>query len=120
MKKFLTFFFVTLGVIFFVLICAGAYVWVTDTYGIRSLVGVFTGMDVDITPSAVDKNPMLSPVQEAALEQAGIDPATVPTTISADQEACATAKLGAARVAEIQAGDVPTPLEIATASECFQ
>jgi len=120
MKKLLTYFFVTLGVIFFVIICSAAYIWFTDMYGVRSLVGAFTGAETSITPSVVDKNPALSPTQEAALEQIGIDPAAVPTTISPAQEACATEILGAARVAEIKAGDTPTLTEFAQARSCFE
>jgi hypothetical protein len=120
MKKFLTYFFVTLGVIFFILMCAGAYLWFADPYGVRPLIDALRGAETSITPSPTDKNPALSPVQEAALEQVGIDPAAVPTTITPAQEACATEILGAARTAEIKAGDAPTLTEIAQARQCFE
>jgi hypothetical protein len=120
MKTFLTYFFVTLGVTFFILLCAAAYLWFADPYGVRPLIDAMRGAETTIVPSPVDKNPALSPVQEAALEQVGIDPAAVPTSITPAQEACATEVLGAARVAEIKAGDAPTLPEIAQARECFE
>jgi hypothetical protein len=121
MKTFLTRFFVTLGVIFFLLICAGAYVWVTDTYGVRTIVTVLRGgtAEVALPEDRVDKNPVMNEQQEAALEAVGIDPASVPTSISPSQEDCFVEALGQVRVDEIKAGDTPTATEIVKGRECM-
>lgn len=116
MKKFFTIFFVTLGVIFLVLILVGAYLFVFDPLHLRS------GSNESTAPTGaaqVDKNPILSPSQEQALETFGIDPATVPSSITPEQEACFTKILGAARVAEIKAGDSPTATEYFKAKSCI-
>ena len=69
-----------------------------------------------VTPEA---NSLLTPAQSAALEFVGIDPATLPTTITPEQEECFISVLGADRVAAIKAGAVPSPLEIFAARECL-
>ena len=66
-----------------------------------------------------DRNSRLSDSQEKTLETFGIDPADVPTEITAEQEACFVAKLGAERVAEIKAGDSPTATEYFKAKDCM-
>lgn len=116
MKKFLTIFFVTLGVIFFALILALIYVFTFDPFHLRQTFVGETG-SATATESA-DKNPALSPAQEKALETFGVDAASVPSSITPAQEACFTAELGAERVAEIKAGDMPTPTEFFKAKAC--
>ncbi len=122
MKKFLTYFFVTLGVVFFIIICAGAYIWFADPFEIRPFISVMTGKDASefIETSSVDKNPALSPAQESALEKIGIDPATLPTSITSEMENCFVSKLGESRVSEIKTGDSPTPTEIFTTRSCYE
>jgi hypothetical protein len=143
MKTFLTRFFVTLGVLFFLLLCAGAYLWFADPFELRPLVSMLmtpaashstpsadsnaasaeTPSATDSTsPSAVqaEAKSSLSPEQVSALEKIGIDPATLPTTITPAQEACFTEKLGAPRVAEIKAGATPSAAEFFTARSCLQ
>ena len=136
MKKILTYFFVTLGVIFFVLICVLMYIWFADPFNIRPMITMLTadspsssvGVNESIpaTPNAVppkptvDKNPALTNAQEEALESIGINPANLPSTITPEMEACFTTKLGVARVSEIKAGDSPTPIEVFTTRECYE
>ena len=121
MKKILTRFFVTLGVIFFIIICVGAYIWFADPFEIRPLINTLTSGDGTVTVSdGVDKNPTLSESQETALEKIGIDPAILPTTITSEMEACFTEKLGAKRVLEIKNGDSPTATEVFTAHSCYE
>ena len=43
MRRFFSFFFHTLGVIFFLLICAGAYLWFADPFGMRPLLDSLKG-----------------------------------------------------------------------------
>ncbi len=122
MKKFLNIFFVTLGVIFFLLIIGGIVVYFTDPLGLWS-VEVVTKTDetTKTTGSAttVDKNPALNAAQEKALETFGIDPATVPTSITPAQEACFIEKLGASRVEEIKAGATPSMTDYFKANGCI-
>jgi hypothetical protein len=142
MKKILTYFFVTLGVIFFALICGGAYIWFADPFEIRPLIEMLTADTPEVTstldakastsqvegsaqsatvPTAVvDKNPALSPTQEAALETIGIDPASLPNSITPEMEVCFTEKLGASRVAEIKAGASPSATEIFATRSCYE
>ena len=123
MKKLLTYFFCTLGVIFFLLLCVGSYIWFADPFEVRPLISAFTSSEIAppvVGAPAVDKNPALSPTQESALENIGIDPASIPSTITPDQEACFITKLGSARVAEIKAGDTPSAAEFFTARSCIE
>ena len=69
--------------------------------------------------TSTDKNPLLSEKQEDALIKAGIDPATLPTSITPAMEACFESKLGIERVKAIKAGDLPTLPEIIVAKTCL-
>lgn len=129
MKKFLTIFFVTLGVIFFGILCLVAYLWFADPFGLRPLFTSTAGMAEVVsetvepeepTATSVDKNPNLTPAQEDALTLIGIDPAGLPSEVSQDQYSCFVRVLGEARVLEIKAGEAPTPIEIFKAKECLQ
>jgi len=117
MKKLLNIFFVSLGVIFLALILVGVYLFTFDPLNIKPLLFSDT-TDVE-SVEQVDKNPMLSPSQEKALSTFGIDPASVPSSITPEQEACFTEKLGEERVAEIKAGDTPTVTEFFEARDCI-
>lgn len=128
-KRFFSFLFYTLGVIFFLILCAGAYLWYADPFEIRPLLEGLKGdvttvtatVTSEVTEKAIeDKHPALSATQERALEVVGIDPAKVPTTITPEQEACFTETLGAERVAEIKAGASPSATEIFKARECVE
>ena len=125
MKKILNVFFVTLGVIFFIILCGLAYIWFADPFNIRPFVSVLTAESTEASislkgGSIKDKNPVLSSEQEAALESIGINPENLPSTITPEMEACFTAKLGSARVAEIKAGASPTAVEVFTTRECYE
>lgn len=61
----------------------------------------------------------LSGGQVDALTSLGIDPADVPASISAEQEACFAGVLGEARVGEIKAGAVPSTFEFFKAKSCI-
>ncbi len=124
MKKFLQIFFMILGIIFFLLIIAGIYLYVADPYGIKPLLQNSYGQPASTTKNtnnaAVDKNPMLSPAQEQALEKVGIDPAKLPTQITPAMEACFYAKLGEKRANEIKNGAEPTANDYLLARSCAQ
>lgn len=137
MLKVLNYFFVTLGVIFFLLLLAGAYFYVTDPYNLKPLLfpeerevtspdtGDMTETDTTATPApttpaTTDRNPALNEEQEAALETFGIDPASLPSEITPEQEACFVNILGQSRVDEIKAGDSPTTIEFFRARSCIE
>jgi hypothetical protein len=120
MKKFLNIFFVALGVIFFILILVGMYLFIVDPLNLKPLLFDAKSEVTETAGDNSDKHPALNEQQEAALETFGIDPATIPSQISPDQEACFVEKLGAERVSEIKAGAAPTATDFFTARNCLQ
>ncbi|MCA9358235.1 hypothetical protein KC902_03165 [Candidatus Kaiserbacteria bacterium] len=130
MKKLFSIFFMALGVIFFVLILFSVYLYVVDPFNLKPLftdgasvapIAAEAATNLVATSSAVvDKNPALSPSQEATLESFGINPAAVPSNISSEQEACFEAALGVSRVTEIKAGAAPTATDLFKARSCLQ
>jgi len=122
MKKFLQIFFIVLGIIFFIIIIAGAYLYVADPYEIKSLIKSLTEQTTPIKQEkgvVVDKNPLLSPTQEQMLEKVGIDPSTLPTKITPAMEQCFYDKLGNKRANEIKGGSDPTPGDYFLARSCL-
>lgn len=123
MKKFLTVLFVTLGVIFFLVILAVVLFFAFDPLGIRSsMLDVQTEVreSTSSTSAAEDKNPLLTPTQEKALETIGVNPAELPSEITPEMEECFADKLGEERVSEIKAGDTPSAFEYFKARGCVQ
>jgi len=126
MKKLLTYFFCTLGIIFFLILCGLAYLWYADPFEIRPVIeGFRTAPSASVSTDAeaaavVDKNPGLNAEQERALETIGIDPAKLPSEITLEMKICFTEILGAARVAEIEAGGAPTATEVFQTRECYR
>lgn len=123
MKKFLEIFFIILGVIFFILLLAGTYLYVADPFGIKPFIN---GLGSKAAPApkqagtnTVDKNPLLTPAQEQTLEKIGIDPATLPTKITPAMEACFYRKLGDRRTNEIKNGATPTAADYFAARSCI-
>lgn len=118
MKKFFTIFFVTLGVIFLLLIIAAVCLFIIDPLNLRSVY-----FNNSATPSSTDSaqgdHPYLSESQEKALRAVGVDPASLPSEITPEQEACFESKLGEARVAEIKSGDSPTMNDYFQAKDCI-
>ncbi len=140
-KKLLNYFFVSLGVIFFFLLCVLAYVWFADPFGIRPFIDMMRANDANtIVPSmtvpaegeagetteeqdatqSTDKHPALSPTQESALESVGLDPAKLPQTMTPEMEDCFTTILGEARVTQIKEGDSPTATEVFKTRSCYE
>lgn len=132
MKKILTQIFVGLGVIFLILIFIGVYFVIADPYNLKPM--IFGSDPIKVEPqnkatNTKTTNPSTSPTaaggfqlsdaQKQALTSFGIDPATVPSSISAEQEACFTTALGEARVGEIKAGAVPSAFEFLKAKSCI-
>lgn len=113
MKNFLNIFFVTLGVIFFIIILVGVFLYAMDS------LNLFGDDASQASDDSGGGHPLLSESQEKALETFGIDPASVPSEITPEQEACFESKLGEERVAEIKAGDSPTMSEYLKAKDCI-
>ena len=128
-------FFVTLGVIFFILILAGIYFYITDPLNLRPLIAGSRNSEtpaehIDQTEQIsqngqtsqteqTNRNSFLSESQQQALETFGINPENIPSEITAEQEACFVAVLGGERVAEIKAGASPTMTEYYRARDCL-
>lgn len=142
--KYIKAFFFTLGVIFFLLLIGLAYLIIVDPYNVKPLLTALqsrpqveqsdtrdapASSDGEVsgsgtaTPTAegtvLDAPVPLTPAQAAALEVVGIDPASLPSSISPEQEACFIEKIGADRVEAIKAGAAPTPVEMWQARECL-
>jgi hypothetical protein len=138
MKNIITSIFVTLGVIFLILIIIGSYLFITDPYNLKPILfgaaapTQSTSAPVSNTPATKNTTATetpaqgevaggfeLSSAQVDALISLGIDPAAVPSSISTEQEACFVGVLGEARVGEIKAGAVPGALEFMKAKPCI-
>ncbi len=106
------------GVIFIIVILIGFGFFLANGNGGK---GQFSMPNVSGTKSAetADANPMLSAEQESALRAFGMDPASLPTSITPEMEACFTSALGASRVAEIKGGASPSASEFFKAKSCF-
>ena len=131
MKIFLTRVFVTLGIIFLLLIVAGIIFIITDPYNLKPLLfgtSVSSPLVTEEETASSDQPSTssgtvlleLSPEQKEAVTAVGINPEDIPTTMSTELEDCFASILGESRVAEIRAGAVPSALEFARARECVQ
>lgn len=121
-KKFINGFFVFLGILFLILLIVLATVYITDGYGIRSLLtgsSSSPSLSESDTSDSSDKNSLLSDSQEKMLENIGIDPASLPSEITPEMLACFETKLGKERTDEIKGGASPTPIDYAKAKGCF-
>jgi len=133
MKKFLNVFFVTLGVIFFIILLFISYLFIFDPLNLKPLIfGSNSNVNTTTTKTETGKNSeqnqnnsnenvsfSFSDAQKKTLQSFGIDPATLPTTITVTQQTCLEGKFGAARFAEIKAGASPTVIEFYNAKSCL-
>jgi hypothetical protein len=140
MKNALLYFFASLGVVFSFVLIGLAYFYVTDPYNLKPLFFGSGAMPVaqdqeyrDNGSTDVSSNTetgtssvqasggfTLSSAQKQALIDLSIDPASVPTNVSPEQERCFVGVLGEARVGEIKAGAVPSAMEFFRAKACVQ
>lgn len=134
MKNIFTQIFIVLGVIFLLLLMFLIYLFVADPYHIKPVIfgnvptsnqnkettdgSIKTSNENDATTSA-SGGFQLSEEQRQAIISIGIDPSSVPSSISVDQEVCFVGILGESRVAEIKAGAVPSTLEFLKAKSCI-
>ena len=136
MKQIFTQIFVSLGVIFLMLIIVGVYFFITDPYNLKSL--IFGSGPTKNAPRVIDTENtttrdttggtsdtmttggfQLSEAQKQALISFGIDPTAVPSSLSAEQETCFINAFGEGRVTEIKAGAVPNAMEFFKAKTCI-
>jgi hypothetical protein len=126
MKKFFTIFFVSLGVIFFLILLFISYLFIFDPFNIKPL--LFNNKETFNTPqnnlnetstTTTANKPFLSDAQKKTLSSFGVDPASLPSTITQTQETCFKTKLGEARFAEISSGASPSITEFLNAKSCL-
>jgi len=137
-------FFVSMGITFTLLLCGVAYLFIADPFHIRSIItlllssspavhAVFpteapasarpttvvasTTVPVATTSTVTAVGP--TSAQREALQAVGIDPQTVVSKITPTQLACFMSVLGAARVAEIKGGAVPSAAEFIRVRSCL-
>ncbi|MCE9586426.1 hypothetical protein K8R04_03860 [Candidatus Uhrbacteria bacterium] len=83
------------------------------------VIGGFIAYLVYANPKILQGDPTALLKTKVLLESAGVKTPTMPTTVTSQQEACAVAKLGQARVNEIKAGASISASDIAAAGSCF-
>ena len=122
--KILNGFFVFLGVVFFIIILALTYLWFADPLGIKPMFIDGSG-DNTITRQELEENrdvdahPLLDSSQESLLRLAGINPATLPTEITPELQACVLGIVGEERAREIADGATPTFSEVIKGKACL-
>lgn len=128
MKKFIKIFFISLGVIFLLIVLAIAVFFITDPFNLKSLPGLdlsiknmvqTTSGNSNIQVDNIDKNPLLDEKQEAVLESLGVNPESLPTQITPEMQSCFESKLGLERVVEITEGSTPTLVEFLKVNSCI-
>lgn len=135
-------FFVFLGVVFFLILLALSYFIIVDPFNIRpfissAIIKDYNGVNTS-NPEADFNNPgvvtennsvsessttsgiNLSNTQKKVLELVGVDPETLPTKLTPEQEACFVSTLGQDRVDDIVAGAAPTAAEFLKAKHCIE
>lgn len=117
-----------LGVIFIIVIFIGVgfYIASTQNPGTKSSSSVTnnpntnTGTVVGATPTPRESTPfVLTDGQKQAINSFGIDPSTIPLTVSPEVEACFVSALGGEKVAEIKAGGIPSAFDFFKAKGCI-
>ena len=138
MVKIIRTFFVALGVIFFILLVIVIYFFIKDPYNLRPiLMPVISEMIFSNSSSSddlktisnntpeyttslkVNGSSSLTSDQANALKAIGVDPNSLPTTITPEQEECFVKIFGQTRVNEIKAGGTPTATEFIKGTSCL-
>lgn len=116
----LRYFFTTLGVLFFALICTGLFVWYADIWGIQTMAKFFIAKPAAIQQiESAPESGAISDEQRDALEAAGVNTENE-VIFSAEEIQCFESILGTERVQAIESGAMPTPMEIVRAGECLE
>ncbi len=120
MLRILNYFFATLGVVFFVPLCVLGYVYMTSSREIPFSPAIIQqALSQDADSPAVDENPYLTEAQENMIKAVGVDPATLPISLTEAQKACLLTSVGEARAREIMGGSSPTMTELFKAKACL-
>ena len=125
MKNNLTTALSTLGIIFIALLLIAVGFYIASTMGdgvggYKMSPSFVEKKDTTNTQVATESTPFtLSDAQKQALISLGVDPKTVPTTITPAQQTCFIAKLGEAKFTEIKNGGVPSPLDFVKVKGCL-
>ena len=142
MFKIIRTFFVALGVIFFILLVIVIYFFIKDPYNLRPILmpvirPVISEMIFSNSSSSddlktisnntpeyttslkVNGSSSLTSDQANALKAIGVDPNSLPTTITPEQEECFVKIFGQTRVNEIKAGGTPTATEFIKGTSCL-
>lgn len=136
-KNFFTNFFMVLGILFVIILILLTVLFITDPYNLKPMffgtsgttqttakpvapvtTNTTTTASTSDTTATTDTTFTLSAAQKQALVGLGIDPNSVPETVSAEQVLCFEGKLGAPRVAEIRTGAVPSTFELIKVKSC--
>ncbi len=134
MKKFFTYLFVGMGVLFLLQLIALAYFYIVDPLNLKPLLfgngatpasqtkassenSTNTSAEGEVSTEASESN--LSPAQQQALEMVGIEPESLPQSFTEEQLTCFVSILGQARVDEIKAGATPSMSEYYQAKGCM-
>jgi len=118
MKKFFTRLFVFFGVLFFLEIILGAYIWLADPFNLKPILSSSLPNSNASSESTFD-HPLLNSTQEAVLSGLGVDVANLPSEVTPAMETCLIAKVGTDRAQEIMNGALPNLLDIAKAKSCL-
>ena len=135
MKKFFTYLFVFMGVLFFLQLIALSYFYIVDPLNIKPFIFGAENKeeatsiknsqnDTEVRAEAqagMEALPVsnLSPAQERALNLVGIEPEEIPQSFTEEQLRCFVGVLGEARVNEIKAGAIPTMSEYYQGKDCI-
>jgi len=103
------------------MIAVGAIIWFKNPWDLKGKIinYILTGEATTQTNGSTYDHPLLSPSQEEALSNLGVDVSAIPSSITPEMEDCLTEKLGEERAAEIKAGATPSPLDILKAKSCL-
>lgn len=118
MVQLLKYFFLALGVVFFAILLFAAYFSYTSGISPRAIFSNPAALITD-TPASGDAHPYLSASQEASLRAVGVNPASLPTSLTDAQKACLLTAVGEARAKEIIGGSSPTMTELFKAKSCI-
>jgi Na+-transporting methylmalonyl-CoA/oxaloacetate decarboxylase gamma subunit len=127
MSKSLAMFLMGMGMVFVVVLIVGIGLYLFFMWGESSPVSALSPSAAPTSQSATAASSgnsegtpfVLSESQKGALSMLGVDPASIPSTITKSQEACFVVELGVDRVAEIKAGASPSAADFFKASGCL-
>lgn len=128
-------FFVTLGIVFFLLLLAVAYIWFSNTGQVQTWTNLWlrssdtsvtvpdtaatTGDQDAATTAETQAEPVEVSEQAEAMAEAGIDESFF-TSLSDAEIQCFRDRLGSARVDSIMAGAMPSTEEIIVGLPCVE